>query len=125
MAAKKTAKKTARKAPRKTARKAPAARKTARKSTAPRVRAHRPSPRGGPKCKSCEKLHSKRQHWSHAEGPAQEHSFKKARTKKASKKRPLGLQRPERGRQAGGVRFSRKKTSQKGAVRRARARAAE
>lgn len=67
----------ARKAPRKAAPRKP------RKRVAATVAAHPPSPRGGRPCKACAKIHSKRQHGSHAEGPAQAHSYKTRRRKKA------------------------------------------
>lgn len=49
---------------------------TKRKSRAVPVAAHPPSPRGGRPCKACAKIHSKRQHGSHAEGPRIAHSYK-------------------------------------------------
>lgn len=54
-----------------------------RKSRATPVAAHPPSPRGGRPCKACDELHSRRQHGSHAEGPALSGSYKARRRKKA------------------------------------------
>lgn len=47
-----------------------------RKTRAVPIAAHPPSPRGGRPCKACAKIHSKRQHGSHAEGPRIAHSYK-------------------------------------------------
>ena len=57
-------------------REAPKKKTRKRKSRAVPIAAHPPSPRGGRPCKACAKIHSKRQHGSHAEGPRIAHSYK-------------------------------------------------
>lgn len=78
----------ARKAARKPAGERPA-RRAARKP-ARQVPKHGASDHGGPDCKACGKLHSKRQHWSHAKGAPQEHNYKVRRKQNKEKGKDAG-----------------------------------
>jgi hypothetical protein len=84
-------------AAKKTSAKRPAAaKKTAkkpRKRTAVPIGKHAASRRGGRPCTTCAKLHSKRQHGSHAEGPVAQYSYK---TRAAGKRKaPEAPEAPE------------------------------